>query len=72
MGFTYLQKMPSVEEILLSSPLPAGCAAIKQQRDEEIRHIISGMSPRFLVIIGPCSAHDEYAVYDYVIPACKA
>jgi len=66
MGFTYLQKMPTVEEILQTLPLSPDCVAVKQQRDEEIRQVIAGTSSRFLVIIGPCSAHDEQAVFEYV------
>jgi 3-deoxy-7-phosphoheptulonate synthase len=66
MGFTYLQKMPTVDEILQSLPLTPACMAVKQQRDEEIRQVITGASNRFLVIIGPCSAHDEHAVFEYV------
>jgi len=66
MSFKYLQKIPTVEEILNALPLTEKLAVIKKNRDEEIRAVINGSSNRFLLIIGPCSAHDEEAVCDYV------
>jgi 3-deoxy-7-phosphoheptulonate synthase len=66
MSFKYLQKIPAVEEILDTLPLAPNSAIIKRGRDEEIRAVINGTSNRFIVIIGPCSAHDEKAVCDYV------
>jgi 3-deoxy-7-phosphoheptulonate synthase len=66
MGFTYLQKMPTVDEILQSLQLSPASVAVKKQRDEDICKVITGESNRFLVIIGPCSAHDEHAVFEYV------
>lgn len=38
---------------------------IKKARDQELRHIIEGLDNRLLLIIGPCSAHDEQAVMEY-------
>jgi 3-deoxy-7-phosphoheptulonate synthase len=66
MSFKYLQKIPTVEEILNALPLTEKLAVIKKNRDEEIRAVINGSSNRFLLIIGPCSAHVEEAVCDYV------
>ena len=40
--------------------------AIKAQRDEEIRKIFTGEDDRFLAIIGPCSADNPDAVFDYL------
>jgi len=71
MSFKYLQKIPTVEEILSESPLSKECEAIKKQRDEDIRSVIAGKSEHFLVIIGPCSAHDENALCDYVCRLAK-
>ncbi|MDE7269066.1 MAG: 3-deoxy-7-phosphoheptulonate synthase, partial [Acetatifactor sp.] len=39
---------------------------LKEQRDAEIRDVITGKSNKFLVIIGPCSADNEDSVCDYV------
>ncbi|HAJ79576.1 MAG TPA: 3-deoxy-7-phosphoheptulonate synthase, partial [Fibrobacteres bacterium] len=66
MSFKYLQTIPTVDEIKHDLPLPSECAAIKKLRDEKIKSAISGAIDRFLVIVGPCSAHDENAMCDYV------
>ena len=65
MAFNYIEQIPPVDEILKDSPLPAGLAAVKARRDEAIARVFTGQSDKFLVIIGPCSAHDEDAVCDY-------
>ena len=66
MSFKYIERIPSVGEILESIPLPTGLAAIKAKRDEAIAQVFRGESDKFIVIIGPCSAHDENAVCDYI------
>jgi len=66
MGFEYVRRIPSVEEILAEIPMPENLKNIKKIRDKEIRDVITGISDKFLLIIGPCSAHDEEAVCDYV------
>ena len=47
-------------------PLPAGLDRVKEERDAQIRDVLTGKDSRFLVIIGPCSADNEHAVLDYV------
>ena len=71
MSFKYLQKIPTVEEILSELPISLESKAIKKKRDAEISSVIAGKSDRFLVIIGPCSAHDEQALCDYVSRLAK-
>ncbi len=66
MSFEYIKKLPTPAEILEEYPLPAELAKIKQERDAEIRNVITGKSNKFLVIIGPCSADNEDSVCDYV------
>ncbi|OQA92210.1 MAG: Phospho-2-dehydro-3-deoxyheptonate aldolase, Phe-sensitive [Elusimicrobia bacterium ADurb.Bin231] len=66
MGFKYLRKIPTVKEILTSLPVTPDLTKIKQARDKEIKDVFLGSSDRFIVIVGPCSAHDENAIYDYV------
>ena len=67
MGFEFLKKMPTPEEIRGLYPIDADIMKIKKQRDEEIRRILTGEDSRFLVIIGPCSADNEDAVCDYLL-----
>ena len=65
MGLEFMNKLPPPAEIREQFPLPAQLADIKKQRDEEIKHVLTGNSGKFLVIIGPCSADNEDAVCDY-------
>lgn len=66
MSFNYLKKIPTVEELTAELPVPASCSGKKKKRDNEISEVITGASDKFIVIIGPCSAHDEVAVLKYV------
>lgn len=71
MGFDFIKKLPTPEEIRNQYPIDANIQAIKKKRDEEIRKIFTGQSDKFLAIIGPCSADNEDAVCDYVSRLCK-
>lgn len=66
MGFKYVRELPSVENILESMPLSPELKAVKVKRDSEISDIFCGKSSKFILIIGPCSAHDEEALCEYV------
>ena len=66
MSFSYLNKLPSPEEIRKDYPLHAKYQEIKASRDADIRKVLTGEDDRFLVIIGPCSADSEDSVCDYV------
>lgn len=66
MSFEFIQKLPTPDEIREQFPVPERLAQIKQERDAQIRDVITGKSNKFLVIIGPCSADNEDAVCDYV------
>ncbi|SCP95213.1 3-deoxy-D-arabinoheptulosonate-7-phosphate synthase [Anaerobium acetethylicum] len=66
MSFEFIKKLPTPKEIRQEYPISERLAAIKQQRDAEIRDVITGESKKFLVIIGPCSADNEDSVCDYI------
>ena len=66
MGFTFNRKLPIPKEIKADYPLSAEGRAKKEQRDKEIRDVITGVDDRFLIIVGPCSADNETAVMDYL------
>ena len=66
MSFTRIQPIPSTEKIKARLPLPDDLKAIKAGRDAEIRAIFERGSDKFLLIIGPCSAHNVDAVCEYV------
>ena len=71
MSFEYIREIPKPKEILAAMPLSQDLATIKQERDRVIKAVFTGESPKFLLIIGPCSAHDEEAVCDYISRLAK-
>ena len=66
MGFDFIKKLPTTEEIRNQYPIDAEIQAIKDARDKELRDVFTGKSDKFLAIIGPCSADNEDAVLDYL------
>ena len=66
MSFEYVREIPKPTEILSSMPFSEDLTAVKKGRDQEIKAVFTGKSRKFLLIIGPCSAHDEDAVCDYI------
>ncbi|MDG5815310.1 3-deoxy-7-phosphoheptulonate synthase [Chitinispirillales bacterium ANBcel5] len=71
MGFTQIRKLPTPEEVKTSVAVPSELNEMKQQRDREIQAVLQKKEDRFIVVIGPCSAHDEAAVCDYVSRLAK-
>ena len=67
MGFTFLKKLPTPNEIRTQYPIDAAIQELKAKRDQEIRDVFTGKSDKFLAIIGPCSADNEDAVCDYLL-----
>lgn len=59
-------KIPEPEEIKADVPLPAELKAVKASRDKAVSDVIAGNSDKLIVIVGPCSAHAEKPVLDYV------
>lgn len=66
MAFEYINQIPTPEEIKSMIPLSQELKDMKSSRDEEIAKVFRGESNKFILIIGPCSAHDEEAVVQYV------
>lgn len=62
----FLRKLPIPKEIKEQFPLPENFAKLKDERDSEIKRILSGTSEKLLLIIGPCSADSEDSVLDYI------
>ncbi|MGN0735796.1 MAG: 3-deoxy-7-phosphoheptulonate synthase [Anaerovoracaceae bacterium] len=67
MNMEFKRKLIIPKEIKEMFPVTEEMAALKAQRDEEIKDIISGRSKKFMLIIGPCSADNEDAVIDYIL-----
>ncbi len=66
MGFHYVQKVMTPEELKSTFPMTSYGNRVKHERDTMIRDVFTGASDKFLVIIGPCSADNEDAVLDYM------
>ncbi len=66
MSFEFVREIPKPKEILAAMPLPKDLAEVKKARDKEIRKVFTRESEKIILIIGPCSAHDEDAVSDYI------
>ncbi len=71
MGFKYLRKLPTPAEIINDIPLQDELVKVKERLDKEIISVFKKESDKFLVIIGPCSADDENAVYVYTSRLAK-
>ncbi|NLL72595.1 MAG: 3-deoxy-7-phosphoheptulonate synthase, partial [Clostridiales bacterium] len=71
MSFKFIKEVISPEELLEAYPLPSKDVKVKQERDRQIKDIITGDSDKFLVVIGPCSADNEDAVCDYISRLAK-
>ena len=57
--------LPSAIQLREQLPLSAALARQVQQQRQAIRAILDGHDPRLLVIVGPCSLHDDTAVLEY-------
>lgn len=66
MGFKKICKLPLPDEIKEKIPVSNELKNIKNKRDREILDIFNGKDNRFIIIVGPCSAHDENAVCEYI------
>lgn len=71
MSFEYMQEIPKPQEILAAIPVSQDLVELKKKRDAEIKDAFTRKDGRFLLIIGPCSAHDEEAVCDYISRLAK-
>ena len=59
-------KIPECEEMKRVMPMPERLAVVKAERDRLVEDVIAGRSNKMLVIVGPCSAHAEKPVLEYV------
>ncbi|MGI6002523.1 MAG: 3-deoxy-7-phosphoheptulonate synthase [Lachnospiraceae bacterium] len=66
MSFSLTKKLPTPAEIKELYPVSPELSKLKEKLDTELTDIISGRSDKFMVIIGPCSADNADAVYEYI------
>ena len=66
MNMNFIGKLPIPQKIKEEYPITPELAAIKSERDIEIKKIFTGESDKFLLVIGPCSADNDESVIDYI------
>ncbi len=71
MSFSNIRQIPKAKDIIEKMPLSADMKRIKKEKDREIQGVFTGDLDKLLLIIGPCSAHDEDAVCDYISRLAK-
>jgi len=71
MSFEYIQEIPQPKDIRAAIPLSHILTDSKNCRDQEIKDAFTGKTNKLVLIIGPCSAHDEDAVCDYIARLAK-
>ncbi len=60
------RKLPIPQEVKKEFPLTEKMAAVKAERDEEVKAVFAGESDKFLLIVGPCSADHREPVLEYI------
>ena len=66
MNMEFIGRLPIPQEIKAQYPLSEEAAAVKAERDKQIRAIFEGRDQRMLLVIGPCSADRADAVLTYI------
>lgn len=66
MNMIFERKLAIPMEVKEMYPLTAEMSKIFEQRDVELKKILSGEDDRLVLIIGPCSSDNEDSVIDYI------
>lgn len=66
MQMNFLRKLPVPQEVKKEFPLTESMQKVKDERDKEIKAIFDGISDKFILIIGPCSADHREPVLEYI------
>ena len=66
MNMQFKRKLPIPMEVKGKYPLTEEMKLVKEERDAEIKKVVSGESDKFLLIVGQCSADYENSVMDYI------
>ena len=66
MNMNFKRKLPIPKEIKEMYPMTAELAAVKAERDRQIKSVFAGEDDRLVLVIGPCSADNEDSVMDYM------
>ena len=66
MSMIFKRKLPIPKEVKEEFPLSEKMAAVKAERDEQIKAVFEGRSDKFILVIGPCSADHSDPVLEYI------
>ena len=66
MSMIFKRKLPIPKVVKEEFPLSEKMAAVKAERDEQIRAVFEGRSDKFILVIGPCSADHSDPVLEYI------
>ena len=62
---TQIREVPNPNTVCEEYPATTQAAEITMQTRKDIHNTLHGIDDRLLVVIGPCSIHDEKAAMDY-------
>src|SRR5262249_47531098 len=60
-----IEQIVSPVDLKREQPLDEAAAETVVEAREVVKHILNGSDPRLLVIVGPCSIHDERVALEY-------
>lgn len=66
MSFTEQRNLPTVEEVTALLPLDESGIATKRSLEKELSDIMSGVSRKKLILVGPCAVDYEESIMDYM------
>ncbi len=66
MSMYFHRKLPIPKKVKREFPVSEAMAAVKEERDRQIREVFEGKSDKFLLVIGPCSADYKEPVLEYL------
>lgn len=65
LNITHTEALPSPHELMQEMPISFAQQHFIEKTRHEIKQILEGKDPRFLLIVGPCSIHDITAAKEY-------
>ena len=66
MGMDFQRKLPVPRDVKQEFPLTERMVQVKAERDAQIKAVFDGVSDKFILIIGPCSADHSDPVLEYI------
>ena len=66
MNMKFYRKLPIPQDIKAEYAVSSEMAAVKKERDNEIKDVFEGKSGKFILVIGPCSADKREPVLEYI------